>query len=399
MKNILTILRKELRRFFTDKRMVLSLLLPGVLIFVLYSLMGSFMSNIGSVEDDYTYKAVVIDFDEKMTDYFDILNDKTLGSFEIEYLKNDNNLDLDIYKESLKNEELDLLVIYPINFYDDAINYDPISDGTGKSPQLNIYYNSSKSESLNFFNIYNSILMSFQEDIAEKFRVNVDLNEQYDLASEESMTIMIITSLVPFLLITFLFTGAMSVSIESIAGEKERGTIATLLSTPLRRNELALGKIFGLSIIALTSAASSFLGLMLSLPKLMQGIDLDLSIYNFSHYFLLFFVIVTTTLLYVVLISLVSAFSKSVKEATSLASVVMIINMLIGITSMGGVSSNNIGYFIPIYNSVKAITEILSLNISPIYLLLTSLINLLIITLGSFILTKMFNSEKIMFNK
>src|SRR5690625_199662 len=259
MKNILTILRKELRRFFTDKRIVLSLLLPGVLIFVLYSLMGSFMSNIGSVEDDYTYKAVVIDFDEKMTDYFDILNDKTLGSFEIEYLKNDNNLDLDIYKESLKNEELDLLVIYPINFYDDAINYDPISDGTGKSPQLNIYYNSSKSESLNFFNIYNSILMSFQEDIAEKFRVNVDLNEQYDLASEESMTIMIITSLVPFLLITFLFTGAMSVSIESIAGEKERGTIATLLSTPLRRNELALGKIFGLSIIALTSAASSFL--------------------------------------------------------------------------------------------------------------------------------------------
>lgn len=396
MRNIITILKKELKRFFTDKRMLMSLFMPGILIFVLYSIMGSFMSDLDSVEDDYIFKAVVVNYDNNMDDYFLPINNNTIGKFEFEYTEKDTNLDS--YKELLKNEELDLLIVYPDNFYNESKNYDPNIQGNNNSPIINIYYNSSRKESMNLYNIYSSLLNSFQEEIAEKFRVNAS-NDIYDFASEESTTILIITSLVPFLLITFLFTGAMSVSIESIAGEKERGTIATLLSTPLKRNELALGKISGLSIVALTSAASSFLGLMLSLPKLMQGIDLDLSIYGFGHYLLLFFAIVTTTLVYVVLISLVSAFSKSVKEATSLAGVVMILNMLVGITSLGGVTSKKIGYFIPIYNSVKAITDILSLNISTTYLLITGLINLGIVAIGSYILTLMFNSEKVMFNK
>ena len=38
--NVLTVMKKELRRFFGDRRMVLTMLLPGLLIFVLYSVMG-----------------------------------------------------------------------------------------------------------------------------------------------------------------------------------------------------------------------------------------------------------------------------------------------------------------------------------------------------------------------
>ena len=41
----------------------------------------------------------------------------------------------------------------------------------------------------------------------------------------------------------------MSVAPESIAGEKDRGTIATLLVTPLKRTHLAIGKIISLAII------------------------------------------------------------------------------------------------------------------------------------------------------
>lgn len=392
MRNIFTIIKKELRRFFTDKRMVASLILPGVLIFAIYSLMGGFMEGLTTVEDDYVYTAVVVNYDDNLDLYFTHL---IPDIFDVTYIDNpdENNLEL------IKDEALDLYIIYPDNFYQESIDYDPAIHGNGNSPNVKIYYNSSKIESATFYNIYTQGLISFQEKISEKFRVNAG-DEQYDLISEESMTIQIITMLVPFLLVTFLFTGAMSISIESIAGEKERGTIATLLATPVKRNEIALGKIIALSIVSLTSAASSFLGLMLSLPKLMQGVDLDLSIYGVGEYLLLLLVIITTTLLYVVLVSIVSAFAKSIKEATSLSSVLMIVNMLVGITSMTGLSAKSTAaYFIPIYNSAQSISAILSLDISITNLLVTSVVNLGLVGLGVYLLTLMFNSEKIMFNK
>ena len=45
MKSIWIIAKKELKRFFTDKRVLLGLILPGLLIFIIYNLMGTIMSN------------------------------------------------------------------------------------------------------------------------------------------------------------------------------------------------------------------------------------------------------------------------------------------------------------------------------------------------------------------
>ena len=45
MKTILTIVKKELKRFFTDPRMLLSLFLPGLLIYGLYSVMGTYVQK------------------------------------------------------------------------------------------------------------------------------------------------------------------------------------------------------------------------------------------------------------------------------------------------------------------------------------------------------------------
>ena len=45
MRNVWMIIKKELTRFFTDKRMLISIFLPGVLIYFLYSFMGSAMSD------------------------------------------------------------------------------------------------------------------------------------------------------------------------------------------------------------------------------------------------------------------------------------------------------------------------------------------------------------------
>ncbi len=390
MKKIFTIFKKELRRSFTDPRMVFSLVLPGVLIFVLYSLMGQFMFS-SSESTDYIHRVVVVNSDNNIENIFNGMS----SIFEFTYLEEED----DLYKEKLSNQEIDLYVVYPNNFYEDAINFIPNGNNNGTSPEVLLFYNSTKVESFNAYNYYLFVLSSFQEEISEKFRINKS-ELQYDLAKESSITMEILSSMLPFLLMIFLFSGVMQVSIESIAGEKERGTIATILTTPIKRSELALGKILSLSVISLVSALSSFLGLILSIPKLMDGLNLDLNIYGFSEYSLLFLVIASTTLLYVVLISLVSAYSRSVKEASSFSVIVMIVNMLIGITSMTGMAIEKTGlYFIPLYNSVLSITSILKLSINPINLVLTILINLLLVGLGVGLLSKMFSSERIMFQK
>ncbi|MGI6787378.1 MAG: ABC transporter permease [Acholeplasmataceae bacterium] len=391
MKNILTIFKKELRRFFTDKRMVISLILPGILIFVLYSIMGQFMGEQLTVEEDYKYEIIIVNYDNNLDPYFGFL---TSDSYNITHLTETD----DTYLTKLADKELDLYVVYPDDFYQNSLNYDSTIDGSGNSPIVKVYYNSARVESSSAYNIYSVGLFSFHETISEKFRINAG-PEKYDLITEESTTIQIITMLVPFLLITFLFTGAMGISVESIAGEKERGTMATILATPIKRTELALGKIFALGVLALISAASSFIGLMLSIPKLMAGVDLDLSIYGPIEYLLLLFVIIATTLVYVVLISIVSAFAKSIKEASAYAGILSFLNMGVGVTSMAGLSSKSVvSYLIPIFNSTQVISAILSLEVNIINLLVTTAINLGIVVLGIFILTKMFNSERVMFN-
>jgi len=391
MKNILTIFKKEIRRVFTDRRMVMSLILPGVLIFIIYSIMGQFIAKQVTVDEEYKYEIVIVNYDNNLDPYFGFL---TPDAFSITYLDETN----DDYLTQLSEKKLDLYIVYPDNFYQNSLNYNSATDGNGNSPIVKVYHNSAKVESGAAYNIYLSGLSLFQETISEKFRINVG-PETFDLITEESMTIQIITMLVPFLLIMFLFTGAMGISVESIAGEKERGTIATILATPIKRTELALGKTFALGVLALLSAASSFIGLMLSMPKLMAGIDLDLSIYGPAEYLLLLFVIIATTLVYVVIISIVSAFAKTIKEANAYAGMLSILNMVVGISSMAGVSTTSVwSYLIPIFNSTQVISAILSLEVNIINLLVTIVVNLGIVAVGVVLLTKMFNSEKVMFN-
>lgn len=398
MRNILTIMKKEFKRFFTDKRMLAALILPGIMIFVLYSIMGGVMGDIGSSDDDYKYKVVI----EETTEHTKVINhlrdnpvynvdlDKRLENFE--FITHENEVD---YKAMVANKELDLFIQYSFDFYEQSILFDPIAGDINTIPTLIIDFNSLNSNSSNAYSAYSTLITMFETDISEKF-VSIPVN----LADEKSIAATIITSLVPFLLIIFLFTGAMSISIESIAGEKERGTIATLLATPVKRSDIALGKIISLSIISLVSAASSFVGLFLSLPKLMAGTDISFNIYGLGTYILLFIVILTTILIFVVLVSLVSTFAKNVKEATSFSSVLMILNMLVAIPSMTGVVANKTGfYFIPIYNSVQSISSILSNNFNIINFVITILVNLTVVGLGILGLTKMFNSEKVMFNK
>lgn len=392
MKNsILTIMKKELARFFGDRRLLVSILMPGVLIYVLYSFMGSAMGSVFSVDEDYvpTIQAVELPASVEALTQAAKLPVTALGVSDLERAK-----------AAVTDQSLDLLLVFPADFDAAVAAYEPASGAA--APNVAAYYNSASTQSQSAYMMVTGLLDAYESQLANKFDVNVG-GESFDLATQEDAVGSYFAMLMPMLLMMFLYSGCSAVAPESIAGEKERGTIATMLITPIRRSDIAVGKILALAVIALLSGASSAIGTILALPKLMGEVsgEMSASIYGIQDYLLLAAVILSTVLLMVTLISLLSAFAKTIKEAQTYAMPVMILVMVLGITGMfGGGASQEVGrYLIPLYNSVQCMVGVFSFSVLPAGVAVTAAVNGACTILGVVALAKMFNSEKVIFSK
>lgn len=390
MREIFVIVKKELKRFFTDKRMIMSLILPGVLIFVLYSLMGNFIGKAITPADDYEYVICVENESVTLDGYL-----STLG---FKYKK--VNAPREEAEKKLVDKEIDLYVSFSEDF-DDAG-----ADKAGKN--VVIEYNSAKRESAKIYSALQTVYM--QNSVASvdyNYAINAGV-ENPDMATEEDVVKMMLTMFMPFILMVFLVTGSVSVASESIAGEKERGTIATLLVTPVKREYIALGKIIALTVTSLFSSLVSFVGIMASLPNLLQlerigdVTSIDLSVYGASTFVGILGIILITVMMCTMIMSVLSAFAKSVKEATQFVTPAMIVVMLASVTSMiggGKAVTNPALYLIPIYNCAQCLTMLFSGEFYGLCYLFTILSDALFVVLGVVLLAKMFNNEKIMLNK
>ena len=388
---ILTIMKKELARFFGDKRTVAGVLLPGVMIYVLYSFMGTAMGSVFGVEEDYVPSIQAVRLPQSIA---------ALADSAGMALTEGEEAGLPAAMDQVAGQELDLLVVFPEDF-DQAVADYSVASGE-PAPHVEVYYSSVSTASQSAYMAFTGLLDSYESLLANKFDVNAR-EGVYDLATAEESTGALFAMLMPMLLMMFLYSGCSAVAPESIAGEKERGTIATMLVTPIRRSDIAVGKILALAVITVLSGASSALGTILSLPNLMGGAagEMNANIYGVRDYLLLAAVILSTVLLLVTLVALLSAFAKTVKEAQTYAVPLMILVMVLGITGMfgGGTSQNLAVYAIPLYNSVQCIVGIFSFSLLGQAVALTAAVNGAATLLGVFVLTRMFNSEGIIFGK
>lgn len=397
MHNIITVIKKELVRFFTDKRMlVTTIILPGLMIYLLYTFMGSAMSSLLGGSSEENAKAYTVNLPASVAHILEdsgyVVDVQAVPLSEAEGIK-----------EDITGSKADLLLVFPEDFDQQVAVYDVTAPDSGEAPNVEIYYNSTSSKSSALYNHCVAYLDAYEISMSNKFDINRD-NTAPDLASDEDFMGSLMASMLPLLLIVFLFSGCMAIAPESIAGEKERGTIATLLVTPMKRSQLAIGKIVSLGIIALCSGISSFIGIYFSMPNLMNFApdeSLNINIYSPMDYVLLVLVILSTVLLLITLISIISTSAKSVKEANTAVMPLMIIVMLVGVTSMfgGGAPSDIALYFIPVYNSVQAMSAIFSGQYDIVNIIVTMISNVLYTAAGAWVLTKMFNSEKVMFAK
>lgn len=387
-----TVTKKEFKRFFGDKRLFFStVILPGLMIFVIYTIMGSVMKEAFAPDEKYTPKVYSINAPESMQKFFN----------QLKADQKETTIDkVDKIKAKIKAEKAELLIVFPENFEESVKAYD-VTTATKPAPQVMVYYNSVATESSAFYALVSEGLAQYESSFANKFDVNMG-KDKYDLATEEETSAQIFSLMVPMLLMMMIITGCMSIAPDAIAGEKERGTMATLLVTPARRSEIAIGKIASLSVIALLSGVSSFLGVMLSLPQLMGGemSGMSAAVYSAKDYSMLLLVILSTVLIVISLFAILSTLAKSTKEAATFSSPLMLIGMVVSVAgTMGDPSTNPLLYCIPVYNSVQCISGIFGMSYQPEFILITVVSNLVFGGIGVFILTKLFDSEKVMFSK
>ncbi|MBU1144278.1 MAG: ABC transporter permease subunit [Firmicutes bacterium] len=390
MKNIWTIFKKEWDRVIKDKRLVITIMiLPGLMIFLIYSFIGGAITS--QTSDTVSNIAVInvpVDFQGIYETYEDseFLNIKEITTPEI-----------DTYKDMIDSEDWDLILAFDEDFSE--------YDKTGDKPIVFIYSNLNNLNSSSITNRFKSYLQIYQSQLSIELYGDTDYFV-YDiggtLVDNNQIAGQIMATLLPMLVVMFLFSGAMSVGPESIAGEKERGTISTLLITPIKRSEIAIGKILSLSVLSLISAISSFIGILASLPKLLQMENFNTSIYSIQDYLMILVLLFSTVFVIVGIISVISAYSRSLKEAGTLIMPVYFISIIVGLSSMfgNGATTNYFLYLLPIYNTVQTMTAILTFDSNQvIYLLISVGANLFYLILFVYILNKMFKSEKIMFQK
>ena len=394
--NTMTIIKKEFARFFGDRSLFFtSVIMPGLLIYFIYSLMGD---GIGKMIEEGANDVVSVSVENMPSSLAPIMTSVDTNITFVNTSFGQPDIDL------IEDKDLNVVLMrFPANFDSLVASYEPASGVPAQN--VEIYYNSANNASSRVYTELTAVLTSYEDHMSNKFDINRADNEdqKFDQATMDDKGAMIWSKLLPMLIIMMLFSGTMAIAPSAIAGEKERGTIATLLVTPMRRNELALGKVVSLSCMALLSGISSFLGIALSLPKMMGGSE-DVEIpfnYAFEDYAALLLIILSAVLIMASAVSVLSAFAKDVKNAGTMITPFMLVIVFAGLMPMfqSGVPHNPAVYAIPFYNSIESLTAVFGHELNWTDIIVTLVSNIAYAGVAVWGLSRMFNSEKIMFGK
>lgn len=201
-----------------------------------------------------------------------------------------------------------------------------------------------------------------------------------NVATGESMGRMILSRLLPYFMVLAILTGAMGLGAEITAGEKERGTIATLLVSQLSRTEIVLGKFLTILTVSLVSSILSAIGLLigvhffggnLATTGAAQGVQATFSL-SLASFGWMLVVLIPLAIILSALVVIVGTYARSQKEASTYLMPIYMVIVLIGLVSMsGGVTFAGTRFLIPIANALYALQEIIMGNLQFSHLVYT----------------------------
>ncbi len=390
MKGFRTVFLKELKRFFTDTRMLFALFFPGILIFILYSFMGNFFAGVTTKMATVTDSTYVVAYSDNcgaetptVVSYFEAYVGSVEPSNRVE--KHAYNIsELSEAKQMILDGRYDVVIAFSENFENEV--------KTSKNNHIDLYYDGASKKSTAAYNVIASAVASAYNN----YVVNLSEDDRLippNITGSDFLGAQIIAFIVPMITTSLLFSTVISIAPDAVAGEKERGTMASMLLTPVKRRDIALGKAFALMTTAVASGLVSFVGIVTSIPNLLKTTSLSIPIWG---YVLVAFLVVTTLALFVGIGLLVSTLAKSTKEANSYLGPLTVVFLAISIVP-AVVNTTSIGFaFVPFLNIVSCMSTLLSGQVPIAYFLVTIGVSAFITAGIIFAVAKLFDSERVM---
>lgn len=396
MNEILTITKKEFARFFSNKFTAFAaLFLPGLLMAGIYSAMGN-MEGMGAHDDNETFTVAVSHLPASIET---IAKDSPITFVKIE----GEVPDKESMRQAIDEEKYDAYAVFPEDF-DAAISSFSKEESRddilpAASPIVSIYYDDSSEKSHYAYEGLSALLDSYETSLANVFDINTG-DDQYDLAEDNDVLLKIFGTVLPMLILIMLISSIIAISAESIAGEKERGTIATLLTTPINRSSIVWGKLITVASVGVVSTIFSLAGIVVGFAN-MSNENVSFSLYSVRDYALLAGVLIPFALMISVLMIILSALAPNIRSAqvyfTAVQLSIMALAILVSVNASGKAP---LPYFlIPFYDTARALVDIFAFNVSGMAVLLTALVNIALSVLGVFVAQKILNSERFMFQK
>ena len=346
-----------------------------------------------------------------------LLNSDTERSYIIGY-DNDTEADGVIAFFQQKAPEHEYKLVYMegdiSKLEDDIVNvYISRSMKDGK-PLYEIDYKASETDSQTAAGIADKLLSDYRESLrSERFKeLGLDEDavmdpitfEYKDHSSNEENAGYLLGYIVPFLMITSILMGALYPAIDATAGEKERGTLETLLTLPVRNMELIGAKFAATSTVAVAAAILNMISMSLmgayfysTMSTLTDGEPIKLISYLPAVLIMLLCVVVFAMFASAVCLS-ACIFAKSFKEAQNYTTPVMLVFMICGMAGMiPSLELNNTTALIPVVNIALLISSLFKLHFDLSLIALVLLSNIAYSLLAIVLMTRVFSSEQILF--
>lgn len=357
MGNIITIFLKEMKDMLRDRRTVLTMIvMPILLMPLLLTVTSSFTKSQVEKAQDQDLKIAIDDKGSAAELVKRLKRRKDVKVFE--------GIQPADFNQMIRNDSIDL-AIKILDGFDAAL-------AGGKTAKVNILYNVTDDKivkerletTIERYNkeILNARLDSLGANMATITPIEI---EETNVFNQKESIGKMAGGFLPYMFVLFCLMGAMYPAIDLFTGEKERGTIETILSVPASRLQILIGKMMVVVISGVLSGVLTILGLYLAMkltpdiPEFMKDIAADI-LSPASLTWIILMLIPLTTFFSGILIP-ASIYSKSFKEAQSLIQpLVFVVIMPLIIGMMPGIKLNAMTALIPVVNVALATKEIIA---------------------------------------
>lgn len=405
MKTVGIIFSKELRRVLFDKKMVFSLyILPIIIMALIYGVMGNMMSKMNDDIENHESKVVIYNCPESFDAFVKEAN--KAADVKAKITKIDSEKKFKKTKQKIIDGDVDYMIAFDENFEEVVMTY----QSGDALPQVKTFYNPSEDYSSSARGIFASYIESYRiallsarygdAQAIQVFTVDSD-NPDNILQDENKAGGKMLGTMLPYMICILLFAGMMSLGTDTIAGEKERGTLATMLVAPIKRSHIVYGKLLALMVLSAISALVYGASMIVAMPKFMEMMEETGASFHITpvQALLLLAIIVSLVFVYVAIVAACSVLAKNMKEASTYVMPAYMVVIVCGMMTMFVAGDTpTTSYYIPLYGSSMALRNILTMDITNVQALITVGINLVCGIVLAAVVTKLFDNERIMFD-